>query len=351
MKRIALVVDIKNWAFDIAANIIKKSLSDKYQIDIFACKSEEFNNDLFSVLEKVKDYDLIHFFWRVILLDFEKEEFINRVNEKYGNYDEYVEQITNKISTGIYDHLFEDDIEFNKKFTKYCKNYVVSSKELFDIYSNIDGIKKPFGIVGDSFEKELFYPMNRERFDFNNKTDNKLVIGWAGNSKWNSSLKDENGNPMDFKGFNTILKPVVEELQKENYNIELYCADKNTNPVPNDKMCEYYSKIHIYTCVSNKEGTPKPLLEAMGCAVPVITTDVGVARQALGPKGQEYILGKRIIGKNEEDIRKKLKENIIYLYNNLDILKELSEENYEYSKNYEISKMKEVYNSYFENCL
>lgn len=349
MKKIALVADIENWAFHLASNIIKNSLADKYEIDIFFCKSEEFNNDLFKILEKLGDYDLIHLFWRVLLLDFEKEEFITKVTEKYGDYEKYVEKMVGKISTGVYDHLFEDDIEFNRKFTKYCKNYVVSSKKLFDIYSNMEGVKKPTAVVGDSFEKTLFFPSNMERFDL--KEDETLVIGWAGNSAWNSKLKDENGRTTDFKGFHTILKPVIEELQNENYNIELKCADKNISPVPNDKMCEYYSKLHIYTCVSNKEGTPKPVLEAMGCGVPIIATDVGVVNEAFGEKQKQYILGERLAGENDNEIRENLKRKIIYLYNNRNVLKDLSKENYQFSKHYEIGEMKRVYETYFDNYL
>lgn len=350
MKKIALVADVQNWAFDIAANIIKNSLSDKYQIDIFYSKSEEFNKDLFKILEALKDYDLIHFFWRAILLDFDKEEFKSKVIEKY-NYEQYVKNIVKKISTGVYDHLYENDIKFIETFTKYCNNYVVSSKKLFDIYNSIENIKKPKYIIGDSFEKEKFYPANMQRFDFKDKSNKKLVIGWVGNSKWNEKQKDENGNPIDFKGFHTILKPVIEELQSEGYNIELKCADKNIKQIPNEKMCEYYSNIHIYVCVSNKEGTPKPLLEAMGCAVPIITTDVGVTKEALGKKQKQYILGERIIGQNDNEIRKQLKEKIIYLYNNPSVLKELSEENYIFSKKYEIGEMKNQYKGYFELCI
>lgn len=346
MKKIALVADVKDWAFDIAANIIKSSLSDIIQIDVFYSKSEEFNKDLFRILERLKEYDLIHFFWREILLDFEKESFKHRVKEKYGNYEEYTKNIVNKISTGIYDHLYEDNMEFNKKFTKYCNKYVVSSKKLYDIYSNIDEIKKPQCIMGDSFEKEKFFPTNMERFA--SKTE-EFVVGWVGNSAWNEKQKDEYGNSIDFKGFHTILKPVIKQLQDEGYNIKLKCADKNEKQIPNDKMQEYYSKIHLYTCLSNKEGTPKPLLEAMGCGVPIIATDVGVASQALGDMQKKYILGDRIIGKNDDKIRAKLKEKIIYLYNNRDILIKLSKENYEKSKYYEIENMKKVYSEYFLN--
>jgi glycosyltransferase involved in cell wall biosynthesis len=65
----------------------------------------------------------------------------------------------------------------------------------------------------------------------------------------------------------------------------------------------------------------------MYCGVPVMTTDVGIVREALGEKQQEYIIGDRENGQNDENIKKILKEKIINLYNNRNILKELSEEN------------------------
>ncbi len=345
MKKIALVADVKNWAFDMAAQIIKRALSNQYQIDIYYTKAEEFQKDLFKILEALKDYDIIHFFWRYILLDFEKEEFKQKVINKYGNYRDYIERIVNKISTGVYDHLYEDDLEVNSKFTKYCRSYVVSSQKLFDIYSNMNGIKKPVAIVGDSFEKEKFFPLNIERFDFDNNSE--LIIGWVGNSAWNEKQKDDKGNSIDFKGYHTVLKPVIEELKKEGYNIKLQCADKANKQISNDDMCEYYSNIHIYVCVSYKEGTPKPLLEAMGCGVPIITTDVGIVNEALDLEQKKYIIGERIVGKNEEEIKAQLKEKIINLYNNKEQLKKLSKENYELSKKYEIEEMKKIYNLYF----
>lgn len=344
MKKIALVADVPNWAFDLAAHIIKKAFEDKIQVDIYYTKSVEFNKDLFKILETLKDYDVIHFFWREILLDFEKDEFIDKVKEKYGNYDEYVNNIIKKISTGVYDHLYEDNLKYNQTFTKYCKKYVVSSKTLFEIYSNEENVKKPYLVMGDSFEKTRFFPYNMNRFEDEN---GPLVIGWVGNSAWNEKQKDENGNSIDFKGFHTILKPAVDELIKEGVNLKLYCADKNVKQIPNEEMNEYYSKIQVYVCVSYNEGTPKPLLESMGCGVPVITTDVGVARDALGKLGQDYILSKRIINKNEEQIKEELKDKIRYLYNNRDVLNKLSKENYESSKKYEIESMGKVYYKYF----
>jgi len=347
MKKIAFIADIENWAFDIAANIIKRNLSDKFDIDIYYQFSNEFNNDLFKILEYLKDYDVIHFFCRKILLNFENEEFKAKITRKYGNYEKYLTYIVPKISTGVYDYLFIDDNSFNKTFSKYCNSYVVSSKNLFDIYTNQNIFKKPTCIMGDSFEKKQFFPCNIERFSqISNST---LVVGWVGNSAWNCKQKDINGNPIDFKGFNTILKPVINNLIAEDFNIKLNCADKNIKQIPNDDMNKYYSNIHIYVCVSNSEGTPKPLLEAMGCGIPIITTDTGVAREALGPLQQHYILDTREIGKNDQTIRNSLKAKLIDLYQNRSKLLDLSNENFIYSKKYEINNMKDTYYNYFNN--
>lgn len=348
-KKIALVADVQNWAFDIAAKIMQNNLSDNFEIDIFYSKPNGIKRDFFDLLEELQDYDIIHFFWRGILLNFEQEEFKQKVIAKYGDYSKYLKKYTKKISTGIYDHLFENDMNFNKTFTKYCSSYVVSSEKLFKIYNNMNYIKKPACVMGDTFEKKLFYPDNMERFNTVQNIDIPLIIGWVGNPEWNSISKDANGNLIDFKGFHTILNPVIHELKNNGYNIELVCANKSTNYISFDKMCKYYSNIHIYVCVSNKEGTPKPLLEAMGCAVPIITTDVGIVNEALGSKQKDYILGERIIGNNDTVIKNTLKDKIKCLYNNRHILSELSAENYDISKHLEIAEVKKIYRKYFKD--
>ena len=335
MKSIALIVDIKGWAFDIAANIIKKQLKDSFKIDIFYSKSEEYNDNLLKILLRVKNYDIIHFFWRKTLIQFNNEDFLKELEQNKIN----VNSLKQKISTGIYDHLFIDDEDYYNIFNNICKKYVTSSKKLYDIYANNKQIKKPWGVLGDTFESDLFYPRNLERL---NNTKLPLVIGWVGNSEWNSKIKDEAGRSIDFKGFNTILMPVFRELKENGYNIELYCADKKTNFIPNDKMCDYYSKIDVYTCVSITEGTPKPMLEAMGCGVPIITTDVGIVNEYLGIKQKEFIIGERKICENDENIKTKL-------YNNRDLLIELSDENYKNSKKFNINSYKNKYKEYFAN--
>ena len=70
--KIAIIADIPNWSFDIIAQLLKKELSHKYDIDVFYCVTD-FNKDLFDILEATKEYDVIHFLARKLLLQFEDE--------------------------------------------------------------------------------------------------------------------------------------------------------------------------------------------------------------------------------------------------------------------------------------
>ena len=116
-------------------------------------------------------------------------------------------------------------------------------------------------------------------------------------------------------------------------------------------MPEYYSNIDVCVCASIHEGTPLPILEAMSCGVPIISTDVGIVSEAIGEKQREYIIGDRQNGKNDENIKKVLKQKINKLYNNRHILKELSEENIESIVAYDGGKIIKQFENYLGMCL
>lgn len=344
MPKICLVCDVPNWAFDIIAQKIAIELKDFFDIDIKYFDVRKESENFFEFLESLKNYDMIHFFWRKILLQLESDIFKNKLATKYGDYEKYIKDIQRKISTGVYDFLFlkDDEIEmFKNVFDKYCKDYYVISKKLLEKYSNIDAFKKPYGIVHDICNTREMLPQKLERFDNYNRA---LVIGWVGNS----AIKYEG---TDLKGFNSIIKPVIRELIDEGYNIKEYYADRNIKWRTPAEMPEYYSQIDVCLCMSIMEGTPLPILEAMSCGVPIISTDVGVVPEVFGKLQYDYIIGDRNYGENDEFIRKILKEKIIEVYKNRKILKELSCENLDSIQKYDGGKIVLEYKEYFENFL
>lgn len=344
MKRVALICDIKNWAFDIGANVIKKYLSAKYEIDIFYLNDTKYNQELFSILEDVKEYDVIHFFWRKVLLQFEDETFINKVKAKYGDSTKYINQISKKISTGVYDHLFleQENINLYKNvFNRYAKKYVVSSKKLYNIYSDIPEYEKPDIVLGDVVDDEKFKIQNANRFVDFEKSDRELVIGWVGNSNWNIKY-------MDFKGFHTIIEPVLDELMAKGYPIKKHYADKNIKARTNDEMPKYYSEIDACLCTSMTEGTPRPIMESILCGVPVITTNVGIVEDVFEEKQKNFILGERVDATCDETIKQTLKEKIIRLITDRKLLNQLSNENLSI-KTISTKSIIEKYDEYFKN--
>jgi len=345
MKKLAIVIDIPNWAFDIGAQLIKKELKGIVEVDIFCIHVEPHKDDLFYMLEQIKNYDYIHFLWRKHLALFESEKFIDDVKNAGYDYDEYVNSIVPKISTAVCDHMFlkpEEIEEYKNIFNKFSSKYYVISNKLYDIYCNIPGYRKPESVIMDTYDKNVFMPQNLDRFD--NAENRSLIIGWVGNSAWNS----KDGNDIDYKGLHMILNPILDELISAGYNIQKNFADKQVKLIPNHDMPEYFKNIDVYVTCSYQEGTPRPALEAMSCGVPIIATDVGVIPDVLGNLQRDFIIGDRT-KISDEDVKLNLKNSLITLYNNRSLLKNLSNENLENSKKLDSSNYKQAYIDFLLN--
>lgn len=332
-KKIALIVDVNNWTLFNIANNIKNSLSEYYEIDVYSATI--FDGNMVKMFLLCRDYDLIHFLWRGLLSLIDTDTFNYQASNLFFERNEFIQKFikSKKITTAVCDHLYlnSEEFEITKSLLKYVDNYFVISKKIFDIYSNLEGIKKPYGIIHDSVDLNLYRPSNLERFN----NIQKLYVGWVGNSKFTDSDKDS-----DLKGVNNIIKPAINELIESGYNIEMKFADRNERLIPQSQMPEYYNQIHLYVCASKTEGTPMPLLESMACGVPIISTDVGIAREAFGQKQQEFIL--------KERTKDALKQSIIKLIENKEKLKELSIENISHVKNWSCEKNAIEYKKFFD---
>ena len=120
------------------------------------------------------------------------------------------------------------------------------------------------------------------------EADRPLVVGWVGNSEWHNEAGD------DPKGLETIVKPVIQRLVDDGFAILADFADRKERWRPLEEMPDYYNKLDVLLCASAMEGTPDPVLEAMACGVPVISTDVGVVSEVFGPRQREFIVRRNI---------------------------------------------------------
>lgn len=338
LPKIALIVDSDSWAF---ANIAKKlveNLNHKYE---FIVIPSALICNVHQILLMTEGYDIVHFFWRDLLNHSNSEECKNNLKKIGFDVNYFFDRFLNErnITTSVYDHLFLSESEIisrTKLFNEMVKGYTVSSQRLFKIYSDINVYPEPMKLTEDGVDLSIFRPINIERFD--KILDRKMVIGWAGNSKWSS----ESGE--DFKGFHSILKPAVDELVAEGLNITLHTADRQHGFIKHIDMPNFYSKLDVYVCPSKIEGTPNPVLEAMACGVPVISTDVGVVPQAFGD--DKYSM------KLEERSVECLKKKISSIYNSRNfILKQISIDNLEKIKTWDWSLKSKNFESFFDSIL
>ena len=336
--RVALIVDAHNWALDHIAAQVVKNLEPYYEFKLIY--QSEVDN-LASILMLAEECQIIHFLWRPLASSFYSEwakyqmNAIGMSTEQF--YDRYVKGKV--ISVAVYDHLLLEgpDAHFTQELFSDPKSivtsYTVSSERLKKLYDEMPEIRmKPAHITADGVDTTMFQPERLERFeDISNRT---VRIGWVGNSKWAVN---------DLKGINTIIRPAVERLQQEGYQIELITSDRNNKLIPHEKMPAFYHDIDVYVCASLCEGTPNPVLEAMACGVPVVSTDVGLIPELFGPLQKEYVLEERSV----DCLVAKLKQLLADPRN----FTRLSEENLRQIQDWDWQIKTLAFKEYFDACM
>ena len=337
-KRIALVIDQPNWALDHVADQIIKNLSDEFDFSrIYGVDIDNFT-DVVILAEKC---DIVHVLWRGHLASFNGQYCQQRIRNLGLSREEFMKRYVEGkvISTEVYDHLLLEgpESDFTPKLfvddDAICTNYAVSSKKLWEIYTTRPGLRlRPQAICQDGVDLSLFRPERLERFENVNKRT--VRFGWVGNSKWMTG---------DLKGINTIIKPAIEELQADGYDVELITSDRLNKLIPHEEMPNFYNQIDCYICASVSEGTPNPVLESMACGVPVISTDVGLIPEVFGPKQMKYVLEERSV----ECLKKKMKQ----LIDTAGSFRELSGENLISIQEWDWKIKAENIRDYFRGCL
>jgi len=104
---------------------------------------------------------------------------------------------------------------------------------------------------------------------------------------------------------------------------------------PNANIEKYYKMADLFMQPTAAEGFPRTLLEAMACALPVVSTNAGGISDVLGEKQMEYMV----------DIadRDGFAEKLIELYDDLEMQKTLAAENRNRSLNYDTNIVADMY--------
>lgn len=275
--RIAILYDVPNWAFHNIANNIAKIGRDQYQFDLlghddwFGCSSRAAN--------LVASADVIVFLWRFDLI-----AFLDTLDA--DAWDKITAHGKPAFVTIVYDHLYMAADDMRRIGDPFRLSDVVAacSDRLQVAYAAQAHLPDPSFVAPDGVDLTRFTPANCDR-----PIGQPLRIGWVGNSAMGRTVE------VDLKGKDTIFDPAIVLLASRGLSFETRVADRATRPVSSDDMPAFYRGIDVLVCSSSCEGTPNPLLEAMASGVAVVTTDVGLTRDVLGPIQSEFILKERSV--------------------------------------------------------
>lgn len=152
----------------------------------------------------------------------------------------------------------------NFRYIRVASHYI---KRFLEKRVSLNNIK----VVQNGVDTSIFKPKNVSRKAF--------TIGWAG--KYDRTEK------------RTHL------LERLGYPIKI---GKN---LKHSEMPDFYNSVDVYVCISIAESSPLPVLEAMACGLPVISTDVGIVSEALQ---REWIVPTMPEEKVVKSIKRKLKK-------------------------------------------
>lgn len=248
--KVLLIPDRPNWAYDILAQSIKTHSKHEIEIQYILNLRRDPKAVDFS------DFDVVFFF-----LWYDAMQYGPQV-KGFSFYNTCV---------GV--HSIASWVKRNRTVehaAKICDQFAATgyiSQEIGDLLGLDRGFFTPNGV-----ESSLFHPSPT-------LFEKPLRLMWVGNP----SSRHHGGN----KGFHSIVKPVLEAFDAG--DVVLHTASPD-NPVAREHMGEFYRSNHALICSSRTEGGPMPVIEALACGRPVITTSVGIVPEVVvhGTNGLVY---------------------------------------------------------------
>ncbi|HLU01135.1 MAG TPA: glycosyltransferase [Advenella sp.] len=265
-KRLAFIVDVRGWAFDIIARHVKEELADRYDITLYYWEDYPVASHL---LQKMAEDRIAHahFFFR------EQLKVVFETVSCKSKAASYFNKLT--VTTHIPDYLYSSEGEFieRKSLFDFVNGYFVTNADLQVIYEQQDFFSKPDGVIIDWPISEAVVPAPVKSEPV---AGDPVRIMWTGNSKWG-----EYAGYRDYKGLETIIKPAIKRLQDENYPVRFTVIDSAEQKRSREDVLTTLAQQDILLVASLAEGTPLTLIEAMSLGVAVVSTPVGIAREVL----------------------------------------------------------------------
>lgn len=280
---VLLCPDQPSWAFDNIANNIARyarhnKISKLYMGDVIG------NEHLFFQAILLKRIDLCHIFWREDLFHLLNPATIRKAAARLGiEYEMLVRAINScAFTTSVYDHLFCSGAEMQERRSGFAlvDGYTVCSGKLHSIYASEPDLPAPDIVIPDGVDPIHFSPSPLAR-----PQRSRFSIGWVGNSAWGRQSQG-----MDIKGYHRLFDPMMKRLLARGHAVEASVADPQVKRIDFEDMPGFYRGLDVFVCTSAMEGTPNPVLEAMACGIPVVSTDVGIVPEVLGPLQKRFIV-------------------------------------------------------------
>jgi glycosyltransferase involved in cell wall biosynthesis len=158
--------------------------------------------------------------------------------------------------------------EIEAVLVRYVDYYLVTSKELFTLYSVNFPSKPPVGLYRDMPDVHTIKDLSNSQRD---RTTSSVI--WVGNSRWGIHQGFQ-----DHKGLHELALPLRERLRDTH---KFRIIDSAISFVPHQQVLQEIQSSEILIQTSNSEGTGLPLLEAAGLGTVPVTTNVGIASDFL----------------------------------------------------------------------
>jgi glycosyltransferase involved in cell wall biosynthesis len=223
--KILFISDVKGWAWWNKSLILKKYLSDEFDIDVKAVLGE--GSTPANRIDQTA-YDL-YFTYGFSYIDF-----LYRV-PKF------------KKSTGVTAHRSKNVIFPKMKMADHIHaNSMMLLNELHSM-----GFKHAH-YVPNGVEEELFKPLKPIR------EDGELIVGHVG-KKCAKKCQE------------TIILPAIKKANVKSHTNLRTWKDK----IPLEEMPHTYNSMDLFLVASDEDGTPNPALEAAACGRPIISNRIG----------------------------------------------------------------------------